>query len=415
MATPAPRTIWRQAALVGALAIVLLVHWFSPTLGRVLEILVILMALGLGVNRLLQQRSPDPPAVRIGLGILLVAGALFLLILAPSGRWVLILNLIGIYVLLTIGLNVVVGFAGLLNLGHVAFFAIGAYSYALVSSPYSGRHWPVLSSILLAAGLSGVLALLVGLPSLKLRGDYLAIVTLGFGEILRLILTNARGLANGVQGIVDIDDLGWGPLRIGLRDWHLGGFVLSRDAQYFPVIVLCCALAVIGIHRLQHSRIGRAWAAIREDELAAQAMGVNTTSMKLLAFVISAVVASVGGVLFATTQGFISPLSFDFLLSAIVLCMVVIGGLGSVAGSVIGAGLLWGIPEALRDLLGQDFLRWRYLLFGAALVAMVILRPQGLLPNVQIAREIKEQERTQDAWAKQAQVRKDQADAVTGD
>ncbi|MBI3961766.1 MAG: branched-chain amino acid ABC transporter permease [Deinococcus sp.] len=404
--------VWRQAALLGALAVVLFVHWSSPSLGRVLEILLILGAVGLGINRLLQQRSADPPALRLGLGILLVTASLFLLVLAPTTRWVLILNLIGIHVLLTIGLNVVVGFAGLLNLGHVAFFAIGAYSYALVSSPYSGRHWPLPFSLLLAAVLSGVLALLIGLPSLKLRGDYLAIVTLGFGEILRLILTNARGLANGVQGIVDIDDLGWGAWRIGVKAWQLGGFVLGRDAQYFPVIVLCCALAVIGVHRLQHSRIGRAWAAIREDELAAQAMGVNTTAMKLLAFVISAVLASVGGILFATTQGFISPLSFDFLLSAIVLCMVVIGGLGSVPGSVIGAGLLLGIPEVLRDLLGQDFLRWRYLLFGVALVAMVILRPQGLLPNVQIAREIKEQERAQDSWAKQDLVQKD---AVTRD
>jgi branched-chain amino acid transport system permease protein len=270
-----------------------------------------------------------------------------------------------IYVMLGLGLNIVVGLAGLLNLGYVAFYAIGAYSYALLNYHFGIGFWMALP---LGAICAAVFGILLGFPVLRLRGDYLAIVTLGFGEIIRLILENWNAFSFGPSGISNIPRPGFFGINLSLEQ--------SAVYMYFLMIGMC-VLTIFVVNRLQHSRIGRAWVAMREDELACQAMGIDKTKAKLTAFALGAIWAGMAGVLFAAKTTFINPASFTFLESVMILSIVVLGGMGSITGVILAA---------LVIVLSQEYLRifsdYRMLLFGAALVAMMIFRPQGIVTSV---------------------------------
>jgi branched-chain amino acid transport system permease protein len=302
-------------------------------------------------------------------GILLLLALLFPLLaqLTPQPSYLVnVAVTVGIYMVLSMGLNIVVGMAGLLDLGYIAFFAIGAYSMAILSTNFGWSFWMVLP---VAGVLAGSFGVLLGAPTLRLRGDYLAIVTLGFGEIIRISLNNLDWLTNGPQGIAGV--------RAPSVPW-IGSNGLTLIDLYQPAQLYYLALALVctvwwTTSRMKNSRIGRAWLAIREDEIAAQAMGIDTVRMKLLAFASGATLAGIVGVLFAAQLTFVSPESFTLFESVIVLSMVVVGGMGSVIGAVAGAFILVVIPEVLRG-----FSEYRMLLFGAAMVLVMLVRPQGL-------------------------------------
>ncbi len=332
------------------------------------------------------------------LGILLAA-APFLLGAGLGRGWVRILDFTLLYIMLALGLNIVVGYAGLLDLGYIAFYAVGAYLYALLASPHFGLHLPFWALLPLGAGVAGVFGVLLGVPTLRLRGDYLAIVTLGFGEIIRIFLNNLNApvnITNGPQGINLIDPVGFGAFSLGQTHSLLGLTVPAVHSYYYLFLLLTLAIIFVSL-RLQDSRIGRAWVAIREDEVAAAATGINTRNMKLLAFAMGASFGGVSGGLFAGFQGFISPESFNLWESIIVLCMVVLGGMGNIAGVILGAVLLSVFPEALRYLGELQQLLFgrvivnpadlRMLVFGIALVLVMVYRPAGLLPSVRRQRE----------------------------
>jgi branched-chain amino acid transport system permease protein len=281
--------------------------------------------------------------------------------------------LVGIYTILGLGLSIVIGQAGLLDLGYIAFYAIGAYWTALLSTHFGVSFWILLPTSAAIAALFGVV---LGYPTLRLRGDYLAIVTLGFGEIIRITLNNWRGLTNGPMGIMAIPHPavrvpGLGALEFGLK----------VQLYYFFVLVLA-VLTVFVVWRLVHSRIGLAWKAIREDELAAGAMGVDVRRAKLLAFGLGAAFAGLAGSFFAGRAGFVSPESFTFAESVLVVCIVVIGGAGSLAGVILGAIVFIALPELLREAA-----RYRMLVFGLAMVTLALVRPQGLLGRVWVGEE----------------------------
>ena len=341
---------------------------------------------------------------RAALVAFLVIGVVLALLPFVTGEllgrsWVRILDFALLYIMLALGLNIVVGYAGLLDLGYIAFYAVGAYLYALLASPHFGLHWPVWAILPMGAMLAAGFGVLLGAPTLKLRGDYLAIVTLGFGEIIRIFLTNLNtpiNITNGPQGVSLIDPITIGGFSLGETQSMLGVTLPSTYTYYYLFLGLTLAIVFISI-RLQDSRIGRAWVAIREDEVAAAAMGINTRNVKLLAFAMGASFAGVSGGLFAGFQGFISPESFTLFESIIVLCMIVLGGMGNIAGVVLGALLITVFPEALRylgDLQQMLFGRvlvdpndLRLLVFGLALVIVMIFRPAGLLPSVRRRRE----------------------------
>ena len=270
-----------------------------------------------------------------------------------------------IYVMLGLGLNIEVGLAGLLDLGYVAFYAVGAYSYALLNYHFGLGFWTLLPVGALLAAFFGIL---VGFPVLRLRGDYLAIVTLGFAEIIRLILENWNAFSFGPSGISNIPRPGFFGISLSSEQ--------SAIYMYYLLVVFCL-LAIFVIRRLKNSRIGRAWNALREDELACQAMGIDKTKIKLAAFALGATWAGIAGVLFAAKTTFINPASFTFMESAMILSIVVLGGMGSIIGVIIAALAIILLPEYLRV-----FSDYRMLLFGAALIAMMIFRPQGILADV---------------------------------
>lgn len=303
--------------------------------------------------------------------LLLIVLALAPVPLAESTAAIRILDLIAIYALLALGLNVVVGFAGLLDLGYVAFYAVGAYIYAFLASAQFNIHWPFLLVLALGGAVAALFGVLLGIPVLRLRGDYLAIVTLGFGEMIRIFLNNLDDITNGPKGISLIDT----PSIVGYK--------LSTPTHIYYLLLVLLVLSVIFLRRLENSRIGRAWAAIREDEGAARAMGVNTTHLKLMAFAIGASFAGLGGVVFAGLQSFVSPESFIFWESILILCMVVLGGIGSIPGAIVGAVLLIGIPEVVRQ-----YADYRMLAFGSAMVLMMVLRPQGIWPSRIVGAEL---------------------------
>ncbi|MCH8622685.1 ABC transporter ATP-binding protein [Undibacterium sp. TS12] len=360
------------------------------------------------------------------LGIVLV---LFPFVAANFGNsWVRIIDFALLYIMLALGLNIVVGFAGLLDLGYIAFYAVGAYLAAIFGSQQfavilesfvnnypavgnfliavcgpeitkNGIHLSVWVIVPFAAAIAGMFGALLGAPTLKLRGDYLAIVTLGFGEIIRIFMNNMNApinFTNGPQGINMID-----PIRIfgvslngeegtNATVHFLGMSMPSVNAYYFLFLALCIAIVMVSL-RLQDSRLGRAWVAIREDEIAAKAMGINTRNIKLLAFSMGASFGGVSGAMFASFQGFVSPESFSLMESIVILAMVVLGGIGHIPGVILGAVLLAALPEVLRHvvepvqnmLFGKVWIEaevLRQLLYGFAMVAIMLNRPAGLWP-----------------------------------
>ena len=330
----------------------------------------------------------------------LLLAALPFLTGAVLGRgWVRILDFTLLYIMLALGLNIVVGYAGLLDLGYIAFYAVGAYLYALLASPHFNMHLPFWALLPLGAGLAGIFGVLLGAPTLRLRGDYLAIVTLGFGEIVRIFLNNLNApinVTNGPQGVNLVDPISIGGFSFSQSHTFFGVTFLGVYSYYYLFLVLTLLIVFVSL-RLQHSRIGRAWVAIREDEVAAEAMGINTRNIKLLAFAMGASFGGISGGLFAGFQGFISPESFNLFESIIVLCMIVLGGMGNIPGVILGAILLTIFPEALRylgelqkylfDRILVDPADLRMLIFGLALIVIMLFRPAGLLPSARRRRE----------------------------
>jgi len=338
------------------------------------------------------------------IGIALIVGSLLALpfVLQIAGTaWVRITNLAILFVLLSLGLNIVVGFAGLLDLGYIAFYAVGAYVYALLASPHFGLHLPWWMILPIGAAVACIFGALLGAPTLKLRGDYLAIVTLGFGEIIRIFLNNLSepfNLTNGPKGITTIDSVK--VLGMDFADTtRFADIAVSGTIKYYYLLLLLLVVVIVVNLRLQNSRIGRAWEAIREDELAARAMGINTRNMKLLAFAMGASFGGIAGGMFSAIQGFISPESFVLNESVMVLAMVVLGGMGNIWGVVLGAVLLSFVPEILRytvepmqrAVFGRSIIDpevIRMLLFGLAMVAIMLFRPAGLWPSAVRKREL---------------------------
>jgi len=269
------------------------------------------------------------------------------------------------YVMLGLGLNIVVGVAGLLDLGYVAFYAVGAYTYALLNFHFGIGFWTALP---IGALLAATFGIILGFPVLRLRGDYLAIVTLGFGEIIRLILENWNDFSMGPSGISSIPRPGFFGIDMDL----------DQAITYLYYLMIAMVLfTIFVVNRLQNSRIGRAWFALREDEIACQAMGIDKTKTKLTAFALGATWAGMVGVIFAAKTTFVNPASFTFLESAIILCIVVLGGMGSIVGVILGAFILILMPEYLRA-----FSDYRMLVFGGVLVVMMVFRPQGLISTI---------------------------------
>jgi branched-chain amino acid transport system permease protein len=290
-------------------------------------------------------RSPWKLALYFIGGVLVIS--LPLLKFQQEAFWVRVVGYTGLYIILGLGLNLQVGLTGLLDLGYVAFYAIGAYTYVLP----------------LAAVLAGFAGVLLGIPVLRMRGDYLAIVTLAFGEIVRILATNLKGLTNGSQGIVGIDP----PVLFGLQ--------LKTGTHFYYLILVFLIVTIFFVSRLNRSRIGRTWTALREDEDVAQMMGINTTTAKLLSFGLGAMIGGVGGAVFSAWQSSIFPDNFNLLVSINVLCLVIIGGMGSIPGVVLGAVALITLPDILRQ-----FSDYRMLLFGLLLIVMMIARPDGFIP-----------------------------------
>ncbi|MGE5451322.1 MAG: branched-chain amino acid ABC transporter permease [Acidobacteriota bacterium] len=335
-----------------------------------------------------------------------VALAVLPLLLQGLGQaWVRIVDVALLYILLALGLNIVVGMAGLLDLGYIAFYAVGAYLFALLASPHltealpavaalfpHGLHTPIWLAIPLGAGGAALAGVLLGAPTLKLRGDYLAIVTLGFGEIIRVFISNLDApinITNGPKGIDSIDPFRVGGVSLG-EPWHLAGLTFESVTLHYYLFLGMVVLAVVLCTRLHDSRLGRAWVAIREDEIAAKAMGLNTRNIKLLAFGLGAMFGGVSGVLFASFQGFVSPESFSLQESVMVVAMVVLGGLGHIPGVILGAFMLAALPEVLRYVAGPlqamtdgrlDAAILRQLLVALAMIGIMLLRPRGLWPS----------------------------------
>jgi branched-chain amino acid transport system permease protein len=339
----------------------------------------------------MKNTHPVPVKIWLGYSLLVIIAAILPLVTGATlgNGWVRVLDFVLLYAMLALGLNIVVGYAGLLDLGYIAFYAIGAYVYALLASPHFGLHWSPFIILPIGAIVAGFFGVMLGAPTLRLRGDYLAIVTLGFGEIVRLFMNNLDrpvNLTNGPQGINLID-----PLISLQQPLQLFGLRITAVYFYYYLFLVLAGTVVFVSIRLQDSRVGRAWMAIREDEMAAKACGINTRNIKLLAFAMGASFGGVAGGLFAGFQGFVSPESFVLLESIMVLCMVVLGGMGNITGVILGAALLTITPEVLRDianpvqqaLIGRTLIdpeNLRMLLFGIALVATMLFRPQGIWP-----------------------------------
>lgn len=408
----------RRAAFTGALA-VLLFSLFSELLDVILYALYVpttwlysgdalsvvgaiaIFALGFA-SRLLWEKKRDVPRrqfeklpktqQKVGKSVGLVALVLLLFWL-PQILGIFmseIVGTVGLYILLGLGLNIVVGYAGLLDLGYVAFFAIGAYSTAILTSSASPGFAPEMSFWLALPAvvvISTVAGILIGAPVLRLRGDYLAIVTLGFGEIIRVLFASNwwSPVTGGAQGITRIPD----PVLFGIE---------FDDSQtiYYLILIACLIAAFISI-RLQDSRVGRAWNAMREDETVAEAMGISIIKSKLLAFATGAAIGSLAGIFFAVKIGSVFPASFGILVSIQALALIILGGMGNVWGVLVGSLVLVGLPELLRE-----FEEYRLLLYGAILVALMILKPEGLLPSARRRAELHEEESLEEQYARRA-------------
>lgn len=351
------------------------------------------------------QRSKNSMLSLFGfLAIALIAP--FLAQTLGGNYWVRVLDFALLYIMLALGLNIVVGFAGLLDLGYIAFYAVGAYLMALLSSPHLTTQFAALAQLfpdglhlgfwwvlLLAAPVAALFGALLGAPTLKLRGDYLAIVTLGFGEIIRIFMNNLDrpvNITNGPKGITKVDPATFFGINFS-SSYELFGFAFTPVIMYYYLTMVLVVIIVFVSLRLQKSRIGRAWVAIREDEIAAKAMGINTRNVKLMAFATGAAFGGVSGVVFGAFQGFVSPESFVLWESIYVLAIVVLGGMGHIPGVILGGILLVGFQELLRELATPvqkmifgnvliDAEVLRSLLFGLALVVVMLYRPSGLWP-----------------------------------
>ncbi len=278
--------------------------------------------------------------------------------------WIRIIGYAGLYIILGLGLLVHVGLAGMFDLGFAAFYAIGAYTCAFLASPHFNLHLPFLVVILIAGAFAATVGVLICIPVLKLRGDYLGIVTLGFGEIIRMLLMNLSDITNGSQGIMQIDK----PLILGVN--------FSDSTYFYYFIFALVAILLFLLNRVIHSRTGRAWLAMREDEDVAQMSGIDTSKYKLLAFAIGAFIGGLGGAIFASWQGSIFPDNFNMSVSINILCVIILGGLGNHFGVILGAIALIALPDILRG-----FSDYRMIIFGLLLIIMMILRPQGFLPR----------------------------------
>jgi branched-chain amino acid transport system permease protein len=396
-------TSWLYSRTLGGLTVLGAVVVLAVSAG-----LPALWSVGGGAVRQRVERLPQAGRRALnGTSLLLLALALAALPQLIGSTLSQVLGQVGIFLLMGLGLNIVVGYAGLLDLGYVAFFAAGAYLTAMFTganlvtslgelvSPAFVLHLNFYVAVPLVILVAAFVGLLIGAPVLRLQGDYLAIVTLGFGEIARVLLTSSwlQRFTGGPQGLRDVTDAAIGGV----------GF---RDPQPFYYLVLgFCALAVFVSYRLADSRVGRAWSAMREDELAAEAMGVSIVKYKLLAFAMGAAVGCLSGTLFAVQVGSIGAASFTVIVSITALAVVILGGMGSIPGVVVGTVLLIGLPGLL-----DEFEEYRLLIYGAALIIVMVLRPQGLIPNVRRMRELQEEEVAQDEWIKEAEA----APAVTG-
>ena len=356
----------------------------------------------------LKKLSPKDSMIGVILCIVLLAFLPFIAKELGGTTWVRIIDMALLYVMLALGLNIVVGFAGLLDLGYIAFYAVGAYMVALLSSSHlsdnfaffhqhfpNGLHIPLLVIIPLGAGLAAIAGIMLGTPILKLRGDYLALVTLGFGEIIRIFMNNLGknefNLTNGPRGINRIDPVSVFGYPLD-RTLTIGGVQFTKEFLYYYLFLILAALTIFVCYRLQYSRLGRAWMALREDDIAAKAMGINVRNVKLLAFSLGATFGGVAGGMFAAFQGFISPESFSFMESIVVLTMVVLGGMGHIPGVVLGAVVLYFLPEFLRftvepmqkAVFGKlliDTAILRQLILGLCMVLIMLFRPKGLWPT----------------------------------
>ncbi len=359
-------------------------------------------------------------AFAIFLGVLVVFAPVLLQGFQTMSFFVRVLGIIGIYVLLALGLNIVVGYAGLLDLGYVAFYAMGAYAAVILGEKFVTavqmisnvglRDFLVSSQFIVMLPVAAIIAALTGLalgtPVLRLRGDYLAIVTLGFGEIIRILATNDfLGLTKGAYGMMapvaqplGLSQLQLLPVAIPAIGFN---FIFSVNLYWYYIVVLLIVLAVFVVRRLDNSRLGRAWVAMREDEVAASSVGVNIMTSKLWAFALGALWGGLAGVVFANAQGFVSPESFTFMESVFIVTMVVLGGMGSIPGVIVGAALIAGIPEMIRGVAQSPLLAgvidptlasaisgYRYLVFGLLMVIMMAVRPQGMIPSTRRAQEL---------------------------
>jgi len=351
-----------------------------------------------GMRRRLGDFAGRHRSISVIIGMATVAAVLPVIAGAPpfsafqsQNAWVDGFTNAGVFVLLALGLNIVVGLAGLLDLGYAAFFAIGAYTYAYGASPFTGLEIPFWPMLLVGAIVAAVFGILLGAPTLRLRGDYLAIVTLGFGEIVPIVFLNSDQLTNGTNGIGGI----FKPSIFGFT------FSLTNPWPFYVVMVILVTLTMIFIYRLQDSRIGRSWEAIREDELAAASSGINTVTAKLLAFALGASTAGLAGVFNAAKLTLVSPDQFLFVVSFTVLAMVVLGGMGNIWGVAVGAFVIYTIQSVVLKTLNQffdstgipilkdiDFIQFQFVLYGVALVLMMLLRPEGLFPSSRRKREL---------------------------
>jgi len=320
-------------------------------------------------------------------GALVMAACLVIPFVDRNGSHINFLVDAGAFVLLALGLNIVIGFAGLLDLGYAAFFAIGSYAFAMLSSPQFNIHWPIWVMFFVASGIAGIFGILLGAPTLRLRGDYLAIVTLGFGEIVPQTFLNLSQYTNGPNGISSLDQ----PTFFGYKF----GF---NPVPYYYLMLVLIVLAILVARNLRDSRLGRAWMAIREDELAAAHMGINTTAAKLSAFALGASFSGLAGVAYASKLGLVSPDQFKFNVSVFILSMLVLGGMGNITGVVVGSLVLSSLDRFILPQLTSfshdvmhlniDFTNSRFLIYGIIIVLVMLFRPEGLIPSRQRKAEL---------------------------
>ena len=342
------------------------------------------------------QAMEGPRQTRVNLMLIAAVGVVLVILPLLVGKLTneLLAN-IGLFVLLALGLNIVVGLAGILDLGYVAFFAVGSYSTAVLTAATSPRiapEFPWFFALIIVIVIAILVGLFIGAPVIRMRGDYLAIVTLGFGEIIRLLFLSdwLSGWFGGSQGITAID---------GVDVFGLLTVDGTNPRRVFYLVLFFCAIAIYISWRLERSRLGRAWMAVREDEPVAEAMGINTVNVKLMAFVVGAVLGSFGGAIFVAKVGSVFPSSFLILVSIIILVVVIFGGMGNIFGVIAGAVVLIGVLGGPKQPgLLVEFSEFKLLIYGALLVWMMLARPEGLIPSARRSRELHQEEFLQDAW-----------------